>query len=129
MPRQELFVIVRRFCQRQGFEQGNQIAIGIHPIGLAGLDQRINIRTGVGAGDGIGEEPIASPDDKGSNRVLAEVVVDRPDAVLDIPDQLRPLRLQIMQCLAQQTSRRHAVPVRHQQMLNFRQDGAARCLA
>lgn len=97
MPRQELFVIVRRFCQRQDFEQGDQIAIRIHGIGLAGLDQRIDIRAGIGPRHRSGEEPIAPPHDKRSDRVLAQILVDGPGAALDIADQLRPLRFQVMQ--------------------------------
>ena len=54
-----MLVIIRRFCQRQGFEQGDQIAVRIYAVGLAGLDQRIQVRTGVGPGHRIGEEPIA----------------------------------------------------------------------
>ena len=96
MPRQESLVIVRRFCQGQGFEQSDQIAIRIHPVSLAGLDQRIQVRTGVGARHRIGEEPIAPADDEGSDGVLAQIVIDGPGAVFDISDQLRPLRFKIM---------------------------------
>ena len=74
MPRQELLVIVRCFCQRQGFEQNDQIAIRICPVGLAGLDQRVQVRTGVGPGHRVGEEPIAPPHHEGSDRVLAQIM-------------------------------------------------------
>jgi hypothetical protein len=42
-----LLVIIRRLCQRQGFEQSDQIPIRIDPVGLASFDPGIAPRVGL----------------------------------------------------------------------------------
>ena len=78
-------------------EEADQIGVGIDAVGLAGLDQRIEVGTGMGAGHRIGEQPVAASDDEGADGVLAQVVVDRPRAVLDIAGEPRPLCRKVMQ--------------------------------
>lgn len=51
--RQVCCVVIDGLCQRQCLEQRDQITIKIDTIGLAGFDQRVQIRTGVGSADGI----------------------------------------------------------------------------
>ena len=54
-PRQQRLVVVRGARKRQGDHQALQAAIRLHPVGLAGLQQGVQIRTRVGATDGVAE--------------------------------------------------------------------------
>ena len=56
-------------------EQADEIGVGIDAVGLAGFDERVQVRTGVGSRHRISKEPITPPDDEGADGVLAEVVV------------------------------------------------------
>ena len=75
VPRQQRLVVVGGLSERQGHEQGLQIAVRVDAVGLAGLQQRVQICARVGAGHGIREQPVASSDDKWADRILARVVV------------------------------------------------------
>lgn len=88
-------------------EQCHQIGVGFDLVGFAGFDQRVEIGAGLGTGHGIAEQPVAATHHEGAYSILAEVVVDRPGAVLDKTRQFWPLRRQIMYSLAQQTAGHH----------------------
>ena len=54
---------------RKRNEQGQEIAVAVDAVDLAGLQQRVQVGAGVGAGHGVGKQPIAPPDHEGPDRV------------------------------------------------------------
>lgn len=83
-------------------EEEAQIAIGLIAVGLGRLDDAVEGGRGVGAVGGIGEEPIASPDDEGADGPFAGVVVDRQASIGEVADEPGPLGVQIGERLAVQ---------------------------
>ena len=70
---------------------------------------------------GYGKVTWAPPDERGGNRQTEPTATaphldstDRPGTVLDIMDQLRPLRRQIVQRLAEQTARHNGMQMLEQ---------------
>lgn len=77
----------------------------------------------------VGEQPVAPAHAEGPDGVLLHVVVDAVAAVLDVALEVAPLRREVVQCLAQQALRQHAVQVGQQQRLNVGQHRDAVLLA
>ena len=119
-PRQQSGVIISRARLRQFREQRPQEAERLDAIGLGGLNQRVQIRTRGSAADGISEQPITPPDHKRADRVLANVVIDWIESIVQIADQLRPLAEQVMDRLAEQAGWQHRM------LMSLRQRSDAR---
>lgn len=51
----------------------------VDPVGRTRLQQRIQVGAGIGASHGVGEQPVPPADAERTDRVLANVVVDRVD--------------------------------------------------
>ena len=45
-------------------EEADEVGVRIDAVGLAGFDDRVEIRAGVCTGDRIGEQPVAAADDQ-----------------------------------------------------------------
>ena len=102
LPGQERVVVFDGLRQRETVEQPSEVTIRVDAVGLAGFDQRIEIGACVRAVDGVREQPATASDDKRANGIFAGIVRYGPVAVLDVTDQLGPLRVQISQCFAEQ---------------------------
>ena len=61
---------------RQRGEDVAQVGGGLEAVGLGGLDEAVEVRAGLGAADGVGEESVLAADDERPDRVLDEVGVE-----------------------------------------------------
>ena len=66
-------------------------AMRLMAIGLGGFHHGIDHCTGIGAGGCIAKEPGAASSDKGTDRALAGVVVDRQIASLNVTNEPGPV--------------------------------------
>lgn len=53
-------------------------------IGLGGEDKAVETGRGFSAVDGVREEPVIAPDNKGADSPLGGIIIDRQTTVLDI---------------------------------------------
>ena len=81
--------------------------MGLDAVGFRGLDQAVEIRAGVDAGDGLAEEIVFPANDERPDRVLGQVVVDPKPTILDLYSQLRPLLVGVVHRFAQRRAWRH----------------------
>lgn len=88
---------------------------------------RFNQAVEMGAGYGIGKQPVAPTDDEGAYGPLGGIVVDVEPTVLAIPDQLVPLVVEIAQRLTGQTGGRHLGSDVSSQALISSSNGMACC--
>lgn len=63
-PGQERGVVVGRFSERQFHEQPGEVTVRIDAVRLAGLDERVEIGTGLCAGDSVCEQPALAANDE-----------------------------------------------------------------
>jgi hypothetical protein len=90
-------------------EHGFKVEIELDALGLCRFEERVEIGAGLGATDGVSEEPVAPPDDERTDSVLADVVVDRALAVVEEANQFGLFSGEVMKRLAEQTIRQHRV--------------------
>ena len=97
VPGQKRVVVLDGVRERDAPEQPVQVTVGIDSTGFAGFDERVKIGARSRAVDSVREQPAAAPDHKRADRILTmnDVVRYGPVAVLNIEDQLRPLRAQV----------------------------------
>ena len=108
LPREQRFEVHERFGARERGEDEAQVGVGLEGVGLGGFDEAVEVGAGVGAADGVGEEPVLAADDEGPDRVLDEIGVERDAAVVEDADELRPLVVEIAERLARERLRRDA---------------------
>ena len=87
--------------------------------------QGVKARTGLGAGRGVGEQPRATADGKGSNGPLRLIVVDGQMACFNVADQSRLESVHIGHRLTQCTFRRRQRDVGIEPVADRIQDGLA----
>ena len=93
--------LIRLAQPRCVVQEPNQVAVGIQVILLCGFNQTVDHSAGLGAGGGVGKEPVLPAHDEGLNAALGTVVGELQPAVLQIAHQIGPLLPQIVQGLAQ----------------------------
>ena len=76
-------------------KEPNQVAVGIQVVLLCGLNQAVDHSAGLGAGRGVGKEPVLPAHDEWLNAALGTVVGEFQPAVLQIAYQIGPLLPQI----------------------------------
>ncbi len=108
-----------RLCAWQCDQHIGEVAVAVDPVGDARLQQRVQVRAGVGAGHRVAEQPVLSADAERTDRVFAGVVIDRVVAVFHEARELGPLRGRVVQRLAEQAAGQHAVQVPQQQGLDL----------
>lgn len=74
-PGQDGFVVVGGVCRRQSHEEFAQVVVGLDVVCLRRFDERVEVCAGLGAGDGVGEEPVLATDHERAERVFTGVVV------------------------------------------------------
>lgn len=78
-----------------------QIGVGLEPVWVGGVDERIQIGTGLRATDGIGEEPVLLAETKGADGVFDAVVVHPVAPVVAVSHQCLPLIVGILKRIAE----------------------------
>ena len=101
VPGEQGFDLVEGVCDGQFSEEMAEVGVRLKAIGLGGLDEGIEIGAGLGAMDGIGEEPVFSADDEGADGLFGEVIVERPGAIVEEADELGPLAVEVSEGLAE----------------------------
>ena len=84
-----------------------EIGIGLQSVGLGGLDQRVQIGTGLDPLDRVAERPVLAPEQEWADGILRAIVVDLQPTVVQVTDQLVPFVVQVAQRLAGRTAWRH----------------------
>lgn len=84
-----------------GLQNPGQIAKRIQAGLLSRLDQAVDHRTGPGAQRSIGKEEVLSANYKGLDAALGPVVAQLQPSILQIPQEIGPLLLEVMQGFAQ----------------------------
>ena len=84
IPRQQRLEVFHGTCLRQFPEHFAQPGVGLEPVGLDGLDQRVDQRAGMGAGLRVAELPRFPADDEGTDGVFGRVIIDRQIAALGV---------------------------------------------
>src|SRR5690606_30153281 len=77
VPRQHRFEVLEASGARQLGVQRSQISVWLDAVRLCSFDQRVEIGARTCAGRCVTEQPVLAADDKGSNGVLATIVVER----------------------------------------------------
>ncbi len=72
--RQQCFRLLNRSNGRQIRKQRFEVRVRFDAVRLSRLDQAVQIRAGVRAGDRVSEEPVFPAHDKRPHRVLGEVI-------------------------------------------------------
>src|SRR5699024_4214491 len=93
--------LIRLAQPRCVVQEPNQVAVRVQAILLCSFNQTVDHSAGLGAGGGVGKEPVLPAHDKGLYAALGTVVGELQPAVLQIAYQVGPLLPQIVQCLAQ----------------------------
>ena len=86
---------------RGGLQNPGQIAKGIQPRFLSRLDRAADRRAGLGAQRGIGKQEVLAANHKGLDAALRPVVAQFQPSVLQIPQEIGPLLLEVVQSFAQ----------------------------
>ena len=60
MPGQQSLEVINGLRGGEFLEEPDEVGVRIDAVGLAGFDDGVEIRTGVCAGDRIGEQPVAA---------------------------------------------------------------------
>ena len=77
-----------------------EIDIGLQPVRLGCLDQRVQIGTGLHVSDRSTEQPVLSSCDEWPDRVFCAIVVDPQATIIQVADQPASFAVQVVQCLA-----------------------------
>ena len=97
--REERIEVLDRFGARDLLEDSFEISPGFEIVGPGGFDEAVEVGTGFGAMNRDGEHPTLSPGGEGTNGVLDEVRIEWNLAVVEHANELRPLAVQIRECL------------------------------
>lgn len=84
-----------------GFQNPSQIAEGIQLCFPGRLNQAVNHRTDLGAQRSVGKEKVLTADQNGLDVALGPVVAQFQPSVLQMPQEIGPLLLEVVQGFAQ----------------------------
>lgn len=101
VPRQHSFVVLDGLQMWQPLEQEREVGVRFEAVGLASLDERVQIGAGDGPLDGVAEQPAFAADDKGSDRIFAAIVCHRHFAVSQEHAEFGPLTERVEHGLAE----------------------------
>ena len=61
-----------------------KIGIGLQSVGLGGLDQRVQIGTGLDTFDRVTEQPVLAPEHERADGILRTIVVDLQPIIIQV---------------------------------------------
>lgn len=89
-PRRQIFDVGERSCFGRLVENVPQVAIRLQAVQFGGFHQALAVGAGLGAMDGIAEQPVVAADDEGANGTLNAVVINFESPVFAVNDNSLP---------------------------------------